>query len=100
MGRRTDIEAALRRLAPRIPPHELGTVVDHAMDSPGLRSASAESAAWLSLTAHVRHAFTAYDELLRQGYDADSARFFVVDDMDEVLAAWGVRRRLASDNEP
>jgi hypothetical protein len=99
MSRRADIEAALRRLAPRIPPHELGTVTDHAMDSPGLRPASPESAAWLSLTAYVRHAFTEYDELLRQGYDADSARFFVVDEMEEILAGWGVRRRLVSENE-
>ena len=36
MPKRSEIEIALRRLAPRIPPHELGAVVDHAVDSPGL----------------------------------------------------------------
>jgi hypothetical protein len=97
LGRRADIELALRRLAPRIPPHELGAVVDHAMDSPGLKSAAPESAAWLSLVAYVRHVFTEYDELLRQGYDADSARFFVVGEIDQVLGRWGARRRLADD---
>ena len=39
MPKRIDIKAALRRLAPRIPPHELGAVVDHALDSRGLRAA-------------------------------------------------------------
>ena len=97
MGRRDDIEAALRRLAPRIPPHEFMAVTDHAMDSVGLRPASPETAAWLSLTAYVRHTLTDYDELLDQGYDAESARHFVAAAMDEVLAGWGVRRRIGED---
>jgi hypothetical protein len=99
LAKRAAIEAALRRLAPRIPPHELASVVDHAVDSPGLRSAQAEAAAWLSLTAYVRHVFTDYDELLRQGYDQESARFFVAAASDEILQQWGVRRRLASADE-
>jgi len=45
VARRSDIEIALRRLAPRIPAHELGAVVDHAVDSPGLKRASPETAA-------------------------------------------------------
>jgi hypothetical protein len=97
LAQRNEIELALRRLAPRLPPHEFGAVVDHAMDRPGLRPAAPESAAWLSLVAYVRHVFTEYDELLHQGYDAESARFFVVDEIDDILAGWGVRRRLASD---
>ena len=60
--------------------------------------ASPEAAAWLSLVAYVRHVLTDYDELLRQGYDQDSARFFVTDAINERLAAWGVRRRLTSDD--
>jgi hypothetical protein len=75
--KRSEVEAALRRLAPHIPPHEFGAVVDHALDSRGLKSSAPETAAWLSLVAYVRHAFTDYDELLGQGYDQDSARFFV-----------------------
>jgi hypothetical protein len=94
---RNQIEAALRRLAPRIPAHEFGAVVDHAMDSSGLRSASPETAAWLSLVAYVRHVFTDYDELLAQDHDRDSARFFVADDMQAVLTEWGVRRVLGED---
>lgn len=100
MPTRSAIEAALRHLAPRIPAHEFGAVVDHALDSPGLRNASPENAAWLSLVAYVRHALTEYDDLLRQGYDQDSARFFVADAMRETLRQWGVRRALGPDDDP
>jgi len=48
----------------------------------------------LSLIAYARHTFTEYDDLLEQGYDRDSARFFVAKDMQAVLTAWGVARRL------
>jgi hypothetical protein len=98
MAKRSDIEIALRRLAPRIPPHEFGAVVDHAIDSPGLSVALPETAAWLSLTAYVRHVFTDYDELLREGYEPDSARFFVVDAMQAVLDGWGVKRRVTRED--
>ena len=94
MPTRSALSVALRHLAPRIPAHEFGAVIDHALDSPGLRGASPENAAWLSLVAYVRHALTEYDDLLRQGYDQDSARFFVADTMRETLERWGVRRPL------
>lgn len=92
------IEDALRYLAPRIPAHEFGAIIDHARDSRGLKGASPETAAWLSLVAYVRHTFTEYDDLLRQGYDRDSARFFVADAMQDVLAGWGVRRPLVAED--
>jgi hypothetical protein len=95
--RRADIEAAVKRLAPKIPAHELGAVVDHALDSPGLKTAMPDNAAWLSLTAYVRHVFTDYDDLLAQGYDQDSARFFVAEEIDAVLEGWGARRRVGED---
>jgi hypothetical protein len=98
MPSRSAIESALKQLAPRMPKHEFGAVVDHALDSAGLRHASPESAAWLSLVAYVRHTLTEYDDLLAQGYDQDSARFFVAGAMRETLGAWGVRRPLAADD--
>ena len=95
--RRIVLEEALRRLAPKIPSHEFGAVVDHALDSRGLRAAAPETAAWLSLVAYVRHTLTEYDDLLAQGYDQDSARHFVADDIREVLASWGTRRTLGEE---
>jgi len=97
-SRRAAIESALRRLAPKIPPHEFGAVVDHALDSDGLKAAAPEDAAWLSLTAYVRHVFTDYDDLLAQGYDRDSARHFVAEEMAAVLNGWGVRRKLGEES--
>lgn len=94
MTRRNQIEDALHRLAPSIPRHEFTAVIDHARDSPGLKVASPENAAWLALVAYVRHALTGYDDLLAQGYDHDSARFFVAAEMQDILAGWGVRRTL------
>jgi hypothetical protein len=94
MAKRADIEAALRHIAPRLPAHEFGAVTDHALDSPGLGAAAPEAAAWLSLVAYARHVLTDYDDLLDQGYDRDSARFFVAQELAGVLAGWGVRRRL------
>ena len=95
---RPTIEAALRRLAPKIPAHEFGAVIDHALDSKGLRTAAPETAAWLSLVAYTRHVFTDYDELLTQGYDRDSARHFVMNDMAAKLNEWGVPRTLGDDD--
>jgi hypothetical protein len=98
MTTRIEIEQALRRLAPRIPKHEFAAVVDHALDSRGLRGATPETAAWLSLVAFVRHALTDYDDLLAEGYDQDSARHFVMAEMQTVLTQWGVRRQLAAED--
>jgi hypothetical protein len=98
VAKRGDIESALRRLAPLVPSHEFAAVVDHAVDSPGLNVASPETAAWLSLVAYVRHVFTDYDELVREGYDRDSARFFVAAEINTVLRDWGVRRRLSPED--
>lgn len=98
MPSRSAIESALRHLAPRLPAHEFGAVVDHAMDSPGLSVAAPETAAWLSLTAYARHTMTDYDALLAEGYDRDSARFFVAGALEELLAGWGVRRKLAPED--
>ena len=72
-------------------------MVDHAIDSRGLKASAPETAAWLSLVAYVRHALTEYDDLLTQGYDQDSARYFVAAEMEAVLAEWGVKRRLAAE---
>ena len=73
-------------------------MVDHALDSRGLKASTPETGAWLALVAYVRHALTEYDDLLDQGYDRDSARFFVAGEIEAVLNAWGVRRRIAAED--
>lgn len=96
-ARRDAVATALRRLAPGLPKFETAAVTDRALDSRGLAAASPAEAAWLALVAYVRHAMTDYDALLDDGYEVDSARFFVRDDTNAVLAGWGVRRRVVGD---
>ena len=97
LDRREVVAAALAVLAPRLPDFESETVTDRALSSPGLRGAAPETAAWLALVAYARHACTEYDELLDDGYDRDSARHFVLDDLNGALAGWGVRRRVSGE---
>lgn len=92
MTRRSQIEQALRHLAPEMPDYEFHAIADHAMDSIGLSNAAPETAAWLSTVSFVRHALTEYDSLLEEGYGQESARHFVLADMQAVLKEWGVRR--------
>jgi hypothetical protein len=56
-------------------------------------------AVWLATVAHVRHMHTDYDALLGEGYDRDSARFFVVDRINEVLTTWRATRLLDPDDD-
>ena len=97
MNRREAIESAVRILAPRIPRHEFEAVTDHALGSRGLHTASPEAAAWLSLVSYIRHQLTEYDSLLDEGYDQDSARFFVLDNINATLEEWGSPRRVAEE---
>ncbi|NBJ11944.1 DUF2293 domain-containing protein [Microvirga arsenatis] len=99
MNRREAIESAIRILAPRIPRHEFEAVADHALGSRGLHAASPETAAWLSMTAYIRHRLTDYDSLLDEGYDVESARFFVLDHMNAILEEWGSPRRVLEEDE-
>ncbi|ACA15048.1 conserved hypothetical proteinn [Methylobacterium sp. 4-46] len=97
--RRERIAQAVARLAPRLPAFEAEAILDRALASPGLRGAAPENAAWLGMVAYARHVFTEYDALLAEGYDQDSARHFVLDDLNAVLAGWGVRRRIGEEAE-
>ncbi len=97
--RREAVAAALVRLAPRVPDFESEAIVDRALASTGLRNAAPETAAWLGLVSYARHVFTEYDSLLEEGYDQDSARHFILDDLNAVLAEWGVRRRIGEDED-
>jgi len=95
MTRREAVESALKVLAPRIPRHESEAVIDHALGSRGLHGASPEAAVWLSLVSYIRHQLTDYDTLLdEEGYDVESARFFVQDEIDVILEEWGSPRRV------
>jgi hypothetical protein len=90
--RRAEVAVALMHLAPKIPRFEREAVLDHGETSVGLSTAAPEVAAWLSMVAFIRHSLTDYDALLAEGYDRDSARFFVLEATNAILAEWGSRR--------
>lgn len=64
-----------------------------------LKSLPPSVAVWLATVAHVRHQHTDYERLLDEGYDRDSARFFVIDKTNEVLTRWRATRLLDPDDE-
>lgn len=96
-AKRERIAEALGVIAPRAPAFDRDAILDHALDSTGLKTASPQAAAWLSLVAYVRHTYTDYDDLLADGYDAESARHFVADAINEVLEEWGCKKRVGGE---
>ncbi|GLS41935.1 hypothetical protein GCM10010869_75320 [Mesorhizobium tianshanense] len=56
-------------------------------------------AVWLATIAHIRHVHTDYEKLLAEGYDRDSARFFVMEQTNIVLTRWRATRLLEDDEE-
>lgn len=96
IDRKRAIEGAILAFAPHIPAHDLAEVAAHALHSAGLRKASPEAAAWLSLVAYVRHAHSDYESMLNEGYGVEAARHFCLDAMNAVLRQWGAKRQVSS----
>ncbi|MFZ1813796.1 MAG: DUF2293 domain-containing protein [Rhizobiaceae bacterium] len=80
----------LRALCPGITLSAFEAVLDLASVA-HLRHLPPSIAIQQALTAHVRHAYTNYDQLLSDGYDPQSARHFVLDEMLLVLESWNCR---------
>jgi hypothetical protein len=95
---RKDIAKALTSLAPGIPYTDAETVKSNAA-SRHLRSYPPGISVWLSLVAHIRHRHTEYDALLADGYDLESARHFVMNDINAVLTGWRATRLIEDENE-
>jgi len=87
-SRQKAIARSLRVLAPRIPLADFNAVLQIAIAG-HLRHLPPSIAASQALASQVRHAHTEYDRLLEEGYDRESARHFVLDAMNDVLARWG-----------
>lgn len=94
--RQKDMRKTLRALLPRVPMHDAEAILTLAQ-SGHLRHLPASIALWQATTSHVRHELTDYDTLLEDGYDRDAARFFVVDEMNEVLRGWGCNKEVSDE---
>ena len=84
------------RLFPRCPPATAEPIAAHACRKYSGRvgrSAAAkqfdDAAILLAVQAHVRHRFTAYDDLLSSGYERRAAREQVREEVERVLESWG-----------
>lgn len=92
--RQQAIRKALRSLAPGIPLADAESVLALAARAQ-MKALPPSTALWLALGSHVRHSHTDYDQLLAEGYERDAARFFVLDQTDDVLSGWGCQRSVA-----
>jgi hypothetical protein len=97
-GRRRAVARALTALLPMAPYADAEPIRAAALDRK-FRDLPPAIAVWLATVAHVRHAHTDYDKLLAEGYDRDSARFFVLDAINAVLTRWRATRLLDPDDE-
>jgi len=96
--RRRAVDKAITALLP-IAPYADTEKIRAEANAPHLRTLPASIAVWLATVAHVRHEHTDYDRLLGEGYDRDSARFFVVGQINDWLTRWRATRLLEPDDE-
>lgn len=95
--RQGEIARALTSLVPGAPYFDAQPIREAAA-APHMRALSASSAVWLALIAHVRHNYTEYDALRDEGYDKDTAFFFIADTVNAKLTEWRARKFLNPEN--
>jgi hypothetical protein len=93
-----DIRDAFTAMFPLAPFADAEPIREHACRR-SMNELTADVAVWLSAIAHLRHEHTDYDALLSEGYDRDSARFFVIDDINAILTGWRAARFLDADED-
>ncbi len=94
--RQKAIHRALRELIPNAPLADFQPIAEAARGK-HMRDLAPVDGVFLATIAHIRHRYTDYDDLRDEGYDHDSARFFVADAIDERLRQWGAPRGLEAD---
>ena len=92
-ARRREIGKALTALLPMAPYADTEPIREMAL-ARKMRELPPSIAVWIATVTHVRHVHTAYDELLAEGYDRESARHFVIDEINRVLTSWRATRML------
>lgn len=95
--RQKELRKALRALIPLVPFDEAEAIMAGA-SAGHLRHLPPSIAIWLATTSRIRHAHTDYDDLLDEGYEQDAARFFVLDEINDVLSTWGSARQIEAED--
>jgi len=96
--RQKEIAKGLTLLIPLAPWID-AEAIREAANQKHLKALPPSVALWLATVAHVRHQHTSYDALLDEGYDRESARHFVVDEINRVLTNWRATRLLDPDED-
>jgi hypothetical protein len=68
--------------------------ISKAVTAPHLKSLPTGIAVWLATVAHIRHVHSSYEKMLEEGYDRDSARHFVIPEINDTLGQWRSTRRI------
>jgi len=97
-GRQKALAKALTALIP-LAPYADAEAIREAAGQRKLRELPPSIAIWIATVTHVRHAHSDYDTLLAKGYDRDSARHFVIDQMNAVLTTWRATRLVEGDGD-
>lgn len=97
-GRRRALAKALTALLPMAPYSDMERIRAEA-GAVHMKALPPSIAVWLATVAYVRHEHTDYEKLLAEGYDRDSARFFVIGQINAVLTRWRATRLLDADDE-
>ncbi len=91
--KRKEIKTRLRALIPMAPMEDF-LAIEQAANAGHLRHLPPSISSWQATTAHIRHVHTDYDALLSEGYDRESARHFVLEEINTKLAEWGCAERI------
>lgn len=97
-GKSKEVKRRLRELVPQATMEDF-LAIEEIADAGHLRHLPPSIRAWQATTTHARHAHTDYDDLLADGYDQDSARHFVLDDINAKLLEWGCKETLGNSEE-
>lgn len=89
--RTREIERSVKELLPEVTLNDFEQIIKIGQKG-HLRHLPPSIIAWQSITSHVRHNHTEYDQLLLEGYDAEAARHFVIEEMNQILEQWGSTR--------
>lgn len=97
-GKSKEVKRRLRELVPLATMEDF-LAIEEIADAGHLRHLPPSIRAWQATTTHARHAHTDYDDLLKDGYDQDSARHFVLEDINTKLQEWGCKDKLSDEQE-
>ncbi|MCO6392225.1 DUF2293 domain-containing protein [Aliihoeflea aestuarii] len=97
-GRQKALAKALTALIPLAPYADAEAIRDLSGQRK-LRDLPPSIAMWIATITHIRHEHTDYDALLDEGYDRDSARHFVIEQINTVLTTWRATRLLDPDDD-